>query len=346
VASASLRERVLRVAGRCLRVPPAAWLARGWFRRRTAIVFLHGVWERGSPRQALFGGLYVDQLDALVRSMAGFFDFVDLDGLLADADGDGRPRVHLTFDDGLDLVASGAADVLDAHGVRATVFVNTACATNGHLMWQHGFAAIRRERGDERYLAALNRLQERTGQAARVASPDRQTAATRHWPMARKDEWAAEIWRACDMPPVAEFLAAHRPYLDWDALRDWTRRGHGVGSHTHSHPFVSRLSDAEIATEVLEPATELRRRLRLASVSFAYPFGDRAQPAAEDRIARAGVYSCLLGTGRLSARGEPIHALDRVEVEDGAELELFARPVVQALRGRARPPLVSPEWRR
>src|SRR5436309_2139085 len=109
--STSLKERALRVVGRLLRSGPGARVARGYFDRRASLIFYHGVWEPGSPRGRLIGGLDADRFAAHLRVLRGFFEFVELGRILGPLDGDGRPhrpRLHLTFDDGLDLIGGGA----------------------------------------------------------------------------------------------------------------------------------------------------------------------------------------------------------------------------------------------
>jgi peptidoglycan/xylan/chitin deacetylase (PgdA/CDA1 family) len=333
--NASIKERLVRMAGRSLRTVPLAWATRGYFSRRANIIFYHGVWEHGSRRRQLFTGMHLDAFAAQLKTLAGFFDFVNIERILADGHaGAARPRLHLTFDDGFDLVTSGAVDVLDSLGIAATVFVNTACLSNAHLLWQHSSSAIQSTRGNAVFVKELNALQARTGQAVRIDSADRQIEAMRFWPADRKDEYAALLWEACDMPPVAEFLEEHKPYMDWAALRNWLRRGHAVGFHTHSHPFCSRLSDDQIETEILTPVQQLNEQLRQDSVPFAYPFGDRLPPEKEARVKASGSFSCLLGTGGFSRRGTSPFELERVEAKSSIDAEIFGRPIIRAIRQR------------
>jgi peptidoglycan/xylan/chitin deacetylase (PgdA/CDA1 family) len=340
--SASVKEGVVRMAGRCLRTAPLSWATRAYFNRLANIIFYHGVWKPGSRRRELFNGMFVDAFAAQLKTLSGFFDFVNIEGILAaDIGRTVRPPLHLTFDDGFDLITSGAVDVLDSLGIAATVFVNTACLTNGHLLWQHRSAAIRCMRGDAVLVKELNALQARTGQALRIDSADRQIDAMRLWPADRKDEYATLLWEACDMPPVAAFLEEHKPYMDWAALKNWIQRGHAVGFHTHSHPFCSRLSNEQVEAEILAPVRELNERLRQDCVPFAYPFGDRLPPEQETRVRESGSFSCLLGTGGFSLRGTTPFALDRVEAEAGVDAEIFGRPIIRAVRQHR---MIPPRW--
>src|SRR4029453_10436364 len=154
-------------------------------------------------------------------------------------------------------------------------------------------------------------------------------SATRIWPMNRKDEYAHALWKACDMPPVLEFLEQYRPYVDWDDLDDWRRRGHTVGLHTDTHPFCSRLTPEEADHEVIRPARELRVRLKTPRVPFAYPFGDRFVPEWESDVAAKAELSCMLGIGGLSRIGTPLQRLDRARGETGLGGAVFFGPLVK-----------------
>jgi peptidoglycan/xylan/chitin deacetylase (PgdA/CDA1 family) len=342
VTSRDAKDRVVGLAGRCVRSPFLAWSLRPFFRRRVNVFFCHGVWPAGAAPLRLFTGMALDRFVSDVRAMHRFFEFVELERLLDGSPGDprARPLAALTFDDGFDLTGSGATDVLDELGIRATTFVNSASVSYEALMWQHQFYAIRAERGDDVFVREMNRVLEKTGLPP-MTSAGEQARATRGWPASRKDEYAQAVWRACGMPAPSEVLQEHRPYFDWDGLRDWVRRGHDVGFHTRTHPFCSGLREDEVEPELIAPVGELRGRLGLARVPFAYPFGDRLPPGREAALAGRRVFSCLLGTDGLSLRPADPHRIERLEVEPGVDRQIFGwavvRPLKRALLGRPGP---------
>ena len=328
--SQAIKDGAYRLAGRLLQGTP---VARRYFGDRPNIVFYHGVWERGTPRRDLFTGVFADRFRADLRTLGRSFDLVGIDAILGPPPGPGdRPRLHITFDDGFDLIGGGAAEALEEAGASGTVFVNTASVDGGHLMWQHLFSAVRHLRGDAAFLAALNALQERLGRPERADAAAGQLRVTRRWPAGRKDEYAAALWESCAMPPLGAFLDEHRPYMGWEALRRWIDRGHTVGFHTHTHPFCSQLDESEVDAELLAPVRALKERLGLDAVPFAYPFGDRLPAEPEGRVAATGAFACLLGTGRFSERGTDPTRLDRVEAEPDVLAEIFGRPLVRSLR--------------
>lgn len=64
------------------------------------------------------------------------------------------------------------------------------------------------------------------------------------------------------------------PYLDTREARMLHRRGHEVGGHTISHPYLTQLSDAELRSELEDSKTTLERVIGAPVTAFAAPYGD------------------------------------------------------------------------
>jgi peptidoglycan/xylan/chitin deacetylase (PgdA/CDA1 family) len=340
-----IKHAVVAGYGRAMRLSGAG---RPFFARRLPIVFYHGVWPVGAPALARFEGAEIDALRRDLTMLAAHFDFVSLEELLNN-NRSGRPRARpplaVCFDDGCDMMRSGAVDVLEALGVPATMFVVTACIDNRHLMWMHKLQAIAVTRGADRLVEAYNQLIAETGAGPKLGSRAELTAAVWCWPMERKEEYVEILYESCDMPPVEGYLDEYRPYMTWAELRAWRARGHAVGLHTRSHPFCDRLAPADLDGEIIAPATELRRELGSDFLPFAYPFGNRLPAEREARVADAAGLACMLGVGGLSRCGTDPLRLDRVAGEDGLDHSLFGKPVLEAMlqaawpRARPRPAL-------
>ena len=325
------------IIGRAARRLGGWAIGRDFYRRRTNIVCYHGVYDRSDSGCRIFGGPSLAEFRSDLTKLAEIFDIVDLDTLLAfnrGGDAASRPLLAVTFDDGLDLERSGAIDAMAEVGIVATMFVTTGCIGNHVLLWQHKLLAMAEHRG-ARFLGAFNDLVDATGVGRPIDGIDRLFDVLRVWPARSRDDWTAHLWQACDMPPLHEFLAQHRPYAGWDDLARWRAAGHGIGSHSRSHPLCSSLTAAEVEDEVVAPAEALRRRFGLSSVPFAYPFGQRLPPAREALVAQRGLLSCMLGTGGLSPRGTPAHRLERADIDGDLESGIFGRPIVKALAGMA-----------
>jgi peptidoglycan/xylan/chitin deacetylase (PgdA/CDA1 family) len=88
--------------------------------------------------------------------------------------------------------------------------------------------------------------------------------------------------------------------MTWDELRSVAERGHEVGSHTVSHPHLTRVSDVELARELRESRERLESELGRPCPFLAYPYGDENGRV---RIAaRAAGYEAAFG---LPGRSRP-----------------------------------------
>jgi peptidoglycan/xylan/chitin deacetylase (PgdA/CDA1 family) len=126
--------------------------------------------------------------------------------------------------------------------------------------------------------------------------------------------------------------------LGWEQLGELAEAGWEVGSHTRSHPHLTRLEHGDLAAELEGSRAACEEGLGLPCRSIAYPYGEL-----DDRVvqaARAAGYSvgAALPEGRFPA---PV-PLDwpRVGVYNGDDLRRFRLKVSPLLR-RVR---ASPLW--
>lgn len=126
-------------------------------------------------------------------------------------------------------------------------------------------------------------------------------------------------------------------YLSWPEVLELRGRGVEIGSHTYTHPMLSRLPVEEAERELRESLAEVARRTGEPAPPFAYPFGDYTPQLAER--ANALGYSCALTTdaGANDDRAD-LYALRRVLVGDDDDEPAFAARVsgLAALLARAR----------
>jgi peptidoglycan/xylan/chitin deacetylase (PgdA/CDA1 family) len=333
---AKARDAVYDAVGAAAGVWPGTLAARAFFSQRICIIFYHAVWKAGDPRLALFGGVTADALAAELDRLSETFSFASLAEVFDGGARAGRPRIAVTFDDGFDLIAGGAAELLKARGVKATVFVNTQSCEYRRVLWQHALGMVRALKGEADFLAAFNAAQRRRGLGPDIVAFGSFVPATRNWPRDAFDTITDEIWLDAQMPPMDGVLAEHRPYMDKARLAEWIGLGHQVGFHGKSHLWSSTFSEADYEAEIAAPAAALQRELGLSSPPFAYAFGDRLPGALERRLQASGIVSSALGTDRLSPRGTSPFAADRIEADFGLNRHFFGRAMVRGLRGQDR----------
>ena len=95
-----------------------------------------------------------------------------------------------------------------------------------------------------------------------------------------------------------------------------------IGSHTCTHPKLTRLSDEEARTEVLGSRHELTKILGAAPSTFAYPYG-AFSPRIESFVREAG-YIAAVSTIRDNRLGpDQLYHLPRVMVMGSTTLTRF-----------------------
>lgn len=80
------------------------------------------------------------------------------------------------------------------------------------------------------------------------------------------------------------------PLMDEGQIREWLAAGHEIGSHTRTHPHLTRLPPEEAREEIVASKKKLEDRFGVAVEHFCYPYGDW-NPAVRDLVAAAGYRS-------------------------------------------------------
>ncbi len=84
--------------------------------------------------------------------------------------------------------------------------------------------------------------------------------------------------------------------LSWEQLSEMKDNNVSFGSHTRTHPFLSRLSDDRIREEVAGSKDAIEKQLGRTADTFCYPYGDYDSRVAE-AVSDAG-YRCAVTTKR------------------------------------------------
>ncbi|WP_448588234.1 polysaccharide deacetylase family protein [Thermocrinis sp.] len=74
---------------------------------------------------------------------------------------------------------------------------------------------------------------------------------------------------------------AIKPIMSWDELSYLVKAGIEIGSHTLSHPFLTKLSIKDAKREIEDSKKLLEDKLGVKIKSFCYPYGDYNQEIAE-----------------------------------------------------------------
>ena len=96
------------------------------------------------------------------------------------------------------------------------------------------------------------------------------------------------------------------PLMDEAQVRDWLAAGQRIGSHTVTHPWLTRLSPEVAREEIASSRKALQDRFGVAVEHFCYPYGD-CDERVRDLVDEAGYHTaCTTKTGINLAGQSPL----------------------------------------
>lgn len=152
-------------------------------------------------------------------------------------------------------------------------------------------------------------------------------------------------------------------YASWEQLREMRASGMAVESHTHTHPFLSELSDAAVRDELRRSRDLIGQELGAPASMIALPGGDAPRASLRGLFGEEGYRvvatsrwginggvrdSSLLYVRRCTVRGEPDAAAFAAIVRGSGWLRMRkrARERVLALLRSSLGPTRYARWRR
>ncbi|HEY2434196.1 MAG TPA: polysaccharide deacetylase family protein [Vicinamibacterales bacterium] len=262
---------------------------------------------------------FADDFSRQVRHLNKRFDVVTLDEAIAIAEGTLSHRgtaVLLTFDDGYRDCYTIAFPILRAEGAPATFFLVSSMVGSTRLPWWDQIAtAIKQSTAANltlRYPVAVdfslagNRLAAIRSTIRLYKSPQTQDSS----------RFLLELFERCNVSPPSE--STDRLFLDWDEAAEMLAGGMDFGSHTHSHPLLSKLSFAEQVRELSLSRALLSDHLKTAIDVLAYPVGsvDAFNRDTHRALAQSGYRAAFSYYGGLNVPGQsPRYDLKRVSVD-------------------------------
>ena len=116
-------------------------------------------------------------------------------------------------------------------------------------------------------------------------------------------------------------------FMTWDQLRTMQKAGMTIGSHSRSHPYLTRIADPKkLWNEINGSKQALERQLGVTVNEFAYPFGQY----------NADIVAATVQAGYLSARGDRYYRGEQT-ADRLYELDALNAPTTLALFARMFP---------
>ena len=178
-----------------------------------------------------------------------------------------RPRVALTFDDGLRSNVEVAYPILRKLGLTATFFVCPGLIDAEQWLWNHEA----RERLRTLDAGSLAELADHLDAPAEIE-------AFVEWmktlPISRRRQVEGAIRDATPRFAPTEAQRAEYDLASWQELKSLDPRVVTIGSHTMTHPILTSLTTEETDSEMRESRHALEKRMQREISIFCYPNGN------------------------------------------------------------------------
>lgn len=127
--------------------------------------------------------------------------------------------------------------------------------------------------------------------------------------------------------------------MSWDQLEELAEAGWEIGSHTRTHPHLTRLDDGALRAETAGAKANLERRLGRECLALAYPYGDFDERVSEAARDAGYVAAAALGSDNPGAMAWPRHLVTSTETHGHFNRQVS--PVVNRVRRTRAWPLAS-----
>ena len=243
----------------------------------------------GTPDDSLFDhdlwSATQGDFDQQVRLLASGFDVIGLSDLRSALDdlrtGTGRAWqtrrfAMITFDDGYLDNFEQAFPVLESHNVPGVFFITSGFPDAGRLAWWDEIAWMVRTSTrsqlelSQRWLAAPLSLAADNHEAVIQRLLRRYYRIKGHETAAFLDELAEATGAGRAPSGTADGL-----WMNWDMVRSMHASGMSIGTHTVTHPILSRLSADEQDLEICESRLRIEHELSDTVSALSYPVGSR-----------------------------------------------------------------------
>jgi peptidoglycan/xylan/chitin deacetylase (PgdA/CDA1 family) len=308
-----------------LRCPGSRPLARRLRSRQVAIIMYHGVTAQPLP-VTNWCQLPAKEFSRQIEFLTAHYTIVPLGEVVSRLERRlplPERAVVLTFDDGFRNVYTTAFPVLQQYRAPATVFLVTGLVGTRQPAWpERLFQTLINTKLQG--LEWKGSLWDLTTEGGKEATYRGLTARLKALATPEREEQFERLVADLGGCPV---IGADSPLatLDWAEIEEMQQSGLiDFGSHTHTHPVLSRCT-ALVQREELECSRDLLRERLGGAEWFAYPNGSREDFTAETMALVAEArYRCALSTVEgLAGRNTALFALKRVHVGADSTLAEF-----------------------
>jgi peptidoglycan/xylan/chitin deacetylase (PgdA/CDA1 family) len=219
-----------------------------------------------------------------------------------------RPSIAITFDDGYLDNYTLAYPVLKKQGIPAAIYLTTGLIGTPDKIWteQIGLAFLETKTNFIHWPAVLGdqiisiKTREEKEQAYSKVSK-----VLKQRPDEERRELLEKLLEKLEVNGEARGCFGERMMLDWDEVREMRKDGIAIGSHSHTHPILSRMPIEKAKDEILKSKQGVERNVDAEAKHFSFPNGREEDFSEELRdycreIGFGSICSVIYGTNDAS----------------------------------------------
>jgi peptidoglycan/xylan/chitin deacetylase (PgdA/CDA1 family) len=269
-------------------------------------------------------------LDTSIKLIGKYYNFISMEEAVQMLSGAVPFREHcivVTFDDGYRNNLTHAWPVLSKYNVPAIVFVSV-----GHVEQRKCFWFDRLDYAVQQYVAAGGKYCELGGERIKLDITNRTTLqASIKSVIFKIKELSGSDAEAMSVAEktISELEAASGKSLtdiidedswcgviSWDGLREASKKGMSIGSHTVDHARVGLLGEEAARWQLNESKRMIEEKLHQSCDYFCYPNGSYTQETLH-LVREAGYKAALTTREGGNQPGEDLYQLKRVHIPQG-----------------------------
>ncbi|HEY6403972.1 MAG TPA: polysaccharide deacetylase family protein [Blastocatellia bacterium] len=222
----------------------------------------------------------------------------------------------VTIDDGYRDAYDIAYPLLRRYRVPATLFVVTEFANRRDWIWTDKTRFLTQQAAPQRLTMKIRKSEMRldlNGARSRRNSSEHINSIIKRLPDELKEEAIRSLSLALGVAipwtPPEEFSS-----VTWDQAREMDANGVEIGSHTLTHPILTKVGDERLRRELHDSKSQLEEVLGRQVDLFCYPNGDNDERV-QNEVERAGYQAAVTVVNGLNQQGDDPLLLRRVHTE-------------------------------
>lgn len=187
---------------------------------------------------------------------------------------DNRKKATILFDDGFKDNIEFAAPILQKHKCPASFYVVTNCIDSGLPTWTYLVDYVLQNADDTRIELSFDYVppELRIIRLGNISNEMAVVKKIKPWLKSLSDAKRNETIQ-CMIDQCKETAMPENKMMSWKDVRQLKQEGFSIGSHTHTHPLLNRLSNDEIDYELKKSAERISNETGIKPQTISYPNG-------------------------------------------------------------------------